>query len=182
VFQERAPDGVRKTGAGPNLSGIVANRCQLGFALAKGFVRELVHVAEVTEYVDLIELGCVPQTRIKIPWRTSSLRSTVPSFVLFRTPADAYYSALFLSKDEGKHPHLLLQAGRIVAIYRCPTPRSTGLATNSGDRLLAKTKLTVPATGDSRYWPRPKDAHYDNRPGRILTPGWDSEALKRKDS
>ena len=42
VFRERAPDGVaRRTSAGPNFSGIVADRCQLGFAHAKGLVREL---------------------------------------------------------------------------------------------------------------------------------------------
>ena len=79
-------------------------------------------------------------------------------------------------KDEGNHPHFLLQAGRIVAIDRCPTPRSTGPPAavqitlrhrrNSGGGPLAKTKLTVSATGDSRYWPRPEDAHYDNKPGK----------------
>ena len=35
------------------------DRCRSGFALVKGFVRELTHVAEVTECVDLIELGCM---------------------------------------------------------------------------------------------------------------------------
>ena len=91
-------------------------------------------------------------------------------------------------KDEGNHPHFLLRAGQIVAIDRCPTPRSTGPATvqitlrhrcNSGDRPLAKKKLTVPAIGDSRYWPRPKGAHCDSKPGKDFNTRLESPGAER---
>jgi len=106
---------------------------------------------------------------------TNLLRSTVLFFVLPRTPADAYYSALFLPKTKAtihifsyKQAELLLltdvrHPGRR---DRSPFKSPSATAATRGDRPLAKKKLTVLATGDSCYWPGPEDAYYDNEPGK----------------
>jgi len=103
------------------------------------------------------------------------LRSTVPFFVLPRTPADACYNALFISKTKATihifsydqaELSLLTDVRHQGRRDQSPFKSPSATAVTRGDRPLAKKKLTVPATGDSCYWPRPEDAYYDNEPGK----------------
>ena len=154
------------------------DRCRSGFALVKGFIRELTHVAEVTECVDLIELGCMCTSDVDRNLSANllrRLRSTVPFLVLSRTPADVYHGALSLSKMKATihiFYHKQAELSTLTDVQHqgrrgqplCKSP--SAIAATRGDIPLVKKEPTVPATRDSRYWPRPEDVHYDNKPGK----------------
>ncbi|KAF9258888.1 sulphite reductase hemo protein, beta subunit [Marasmius fiardii PR-910] len=46
--------------------------------------------------------------------------------------------------------------------------KATNAAVTRGEKLFTKLKYSVFAMGDSKYWPRPEDAHYYNKPGKDL--------------
>ena len=109
------------------------DRPWLDFALAKGFVRELAHVAEATGCVDLIEprrgwQGRAVRDQIRANRtivtgsRSRVRRSIVPFFVHPRTPEDVHYSPLFLSRR--RQPSTFSTTKR--SNFRCPAPNSTG--------------------------------------------------------
>ena len=164
----------------------MGDRCRLGFALAKEFVRELTHVAEVTECADLIETLC---TSVADQNLSANLRSTVPFFVLSRTPVDACYSALFLSNakatihifyDKQVEFPLLTDArrqgrrGQPLSKSPSPTAATRGTDHLPGQNSLSLLRETAAAGLD------PKTRTTTTSRESILTPGW--EALERRDS
>jgi len=143
-------------------------RLWLDFVLAKGFVRELTHVAEVTECVsNLIEPGCGLRRGSKsLAGPANPLRSTAPPFVLSRTPEDAYHNASFFSKTTATIHVFLPQTGRIFAIGRCPTPVYSTLIPPR--TCILSNHPPVPSFLDPRYhcstsniqpWHRRRHAH-----------------------
>ncbi|KAL0580592.1 Sulfite reductase [NADPH] subunit beta [Marasmius crinis-equi] len=46
--------------------------------------------------------------------------------------------------------------------------KATNAAATRGDTLFTNLKYTVFGMGDSKYWPRPEDAHYYNKPAKDL--------------
>jgi len=117
------------------------------------------------------------------------LRSTFPFFVLSRTPADAYYSAPFLSKTRAtihifyyKQAKLSLltdvrhQGRRDRSLFKSPSATAVTRGTDRSPRQSSLSLLWgAAATGRD-----PKTRTTRTSRERILTPGW--EALERKDS
>jgi len=167
---------------------IVDDRPWLDFALAKGSVRELAHVASATGCVDLIEPGAAGRggrSRIRFVSIVPSSPQCAPdqdlesAARLFRssfTPGlrKMYTTVRYFSQEEGSHPRFLQQRGRISAVRhqirrgQSPPKSPSTIAVTEGDRPLTRTRFTVSATGESHYWPRPGGSHEGNKSGKDL--------------
>ena len=165
----------------------------VGFRPCEGVRQRADPCGEVTECVDLIELGlqatvCAPQTRIEISQQTSSAGSAHCS--VSRSLQDSSRRILECAislKDEGNHPHFLPKQAELSLLtnvqheadganhYSNHPPPSLQLGVT--DRLPRQNSLPPPretaATGLD-----PKTCTTTSRE-RVLTPGW--EALERRD-
>jgi len=142
----------------------VGDRCRFGFALAKGFVGEL-------------DSPMWLKSQSALTSKSLGEPSPLDCSVL-RSPQDSSRRILRCAisfKDEGNHPNFSYNQAELLLLTdvrhqgrrdQSPFKSPSATAATRGDRPLAKKKLTVPATGDSCYWPRPEDAYYDNEPGK----------------